>query len=203
VGAGVAAGPYTLTVNGTSSALSASTTIALTVNNGTGLGSSASFAGVDATTEGVWTGKYGASGYLIANDSNASPNYATVGFTSALTYTWAGQTSDPRAPQSSPGSSTGTATAYTQYSGQSFTINIGIFDGKTHSISFYLLDWDSSSRSETITILDAATNTVLDSETFSGFHNGQYATWNIKGNVIVKVTPNGFISPAVSGIFFN
>jgi hypothetical protein len=205
VATGVAAGPYALTVTGNSSGLSASTTIALTVNNATsGMGSSASFVGVDATTEGAWTGRYGTAGYVIANDTNASPSYATVGFSGgASTYTWAAQTTDPRAPQSAPGSLTGIASAYTQYSGQSFTIDIGMFDSNTHTISFYLLDWDSTSRTETITILDAATNTILDSETFSGFHNGQYATWNIKGSVIVKVTPNSYISPVVSGIFFH
>jgi hypothetical protein len=62
---------------------------------------------------------------------------------------------------------------------------------------------DNSSRNETITILDSLTNTVLDTENFSGFHNGQYAAWNIKGNVTMTVTPNGYVSPAVSGIFFN
>ena len=38
---------------------------------------------------------------------------------------------------------------------------------------------------------------------FSGFHDGQYATWNIHGNVVIQVTPIGYVSPAVSGIFFN
>ena len=167
-----------------------------------GLGTSASFAGLDTTTQGAWTGKYGSAGYLIANGSSVNSTYATVGFLNALTYTWAEQTTDARALQSSAGASTGIASAYTQYSGQSFTVNIGIGDGNTHKVSLYLLDWDSSSRTETITILDAVTNTVLDMETFSGFHNGQYASWNVKGNVIIKVTPNGF-SPVLSGIFFN
>ena len=99
--------------------------------------------------------------------------------------------------------STGIASAYTQYAGSGFTINLGITDGNTHKISFYLLDWDSFSRSQTITILDALTNAVLDAQTFSGFHNGQYASWNIKGNVIIRVTPSGYVSPSVSGIFFN
>ena len=205
VGAGVAAGSYSLTVNGTSGALSATSSIALMVNGAPppGSGTSASFAGQDATTGGSWTGKYGAAGYVIANGSNVQAPYATVGFTAASTYTWAGQTTDPRALQSSRGATTGIASAYTQYSGQAFTINVGIADGNTHTISLYMLDWDGASRSQTITILDAVSNAVLDTRTFSGFHDGLYASWNISGNVTIKVSPNGYVSPVVSGVFLN
>ena len=205
VGAGVAAGPYSLTVNGSSSALVASTSIALTVNGAPpqGSGTSASFAGQDATTGGLWTSKYGAAGYAIANGSSVQAPYATVGFTAALTYTWAGQTTDARALQSSRGATTGIASAYTQFSGQAFTINVGIGDGNAHTVSLYLLDWDGTSRSQTITILDAVSNAVLDTRTFSGFHDGLYASWNISGNVSIKVSPNGYVSPVVSGVFLN
>src|SRR5262249_5420670 len=144
VAASVAPGPYLLTVNGTSGALAASTNIALTVNTASsGLGAAASFTGLDTTTQGAWTGKYGSGGYLTANGSSVNSTYGTVGLLNALTYTWAEQTTDARALQSSAGASTGIASAYTQYSGQSFTINIGIGDGNTHKISLYLLDWDS------------------------------------------------------------
>jgi hypothetical protein len=204
VGTSVAAGPYLLTVSGASSALTANTTIALTVNSAPpGLSNSASFVGLDTTTEGAWTGKYGSAGYMIADGSTVNPAYATVGIVGASTYTWAEQTTDIRALQSSAGASTRIASAYTQYAGQEFTINIEIAAGKTQTVSLYLLDWDGSSRNETISILDPVTNTVLDTETFSGFHNGQYASWNIKGNVTIRVTPNGFVSPAVSGLFLN
>ena len=199
VGAAVVLGTYALAVTGTSGALSAGTTIGLTV---TGPGPAAIFVGVDTVTQGGWTGKYGATGYLIANGSSFNPGYATVGFTGVLTYTWAGQTAEARALQSAPGAATGIASAYTQYAGQGFSINVGINDGGTHKVSLYLLDWDGFTRNQTITILDAATNTVLDTQTFSGFHNGVYAVWNLKGNVVVRVTPNGGGSPAVSGIFF-
>jgi hypothetical protein len=76
-------------------------------------------------------------------------------------------------------------------------------DGNTHGVSLYLLDWDTTTRSETVTVYDAVTNVVLDTETFSGFHNGIYASWNIKGSVIIKVTPASGTSPVVSGFFLN
>ena len=116
------------------------------------------------------------------------------------TYTWAASTTDGRGLQAGSGASTRIASTY--YSGTSFTINVDIADGNTHRIALYLLDWDSTSRSETISILDAASNGVLDTETFSGFHNGQYASWNVQGNVLIKVTKVAGANAVVSGIFF-
>ena len=37
-------------------------------------------------------------------------------------------------------------------------------------------------------MLDAATGTVLSSETLASFKNGEYLSWNLSGNVVIKVT---------------
>ena len=203
VAAGVAPGVYSLPLIGTTSPVSGDlTTITLTVT-GSNLGSSATYAGLDTTTQGAWTGKHGAAGYIIANGANVLPSYGSATVTGASTYTWAGESSDPRALQTSPSSSTRIASAYTDYPNTSFTINVSMNDHNVHQVSLYLLDWDSTSRVETFTFLEAATNTVLDTETFSGFHNGEYASWNVTGNVTIKVTPGAGVSPVLSGIFFN
>ena len=202
VGSGVAPGVYSLTLIGTASPVSYITAIALTVTGGSSSGSSATYTGLDSTTQGTWTGKYGGDGFLIANDSASSlPSYAaTVGVTGASTFTWAAQTSDVRALQTSRGSSTGIAS---EYYGNTFSINIPLTDGATHKVAVYLLDFDTTSRAEGIVIMDAATKAVLDQESFSGFHNGQWAVWNIKGNVIMRLTTANSASNAVfSGIFF-
>ena len=41
------------------------------------------------------------------------------------------------------------------------------------------------------------------SESYANFTGGQYASWNIKGNVIIQVTETGTIYAVVSGLFFN
>ena len=66
-----------------------------------------------------------------------------------------------------------------------------------------MLDWDNAGRAETITISDLSTGAVLDTRTFSGFQGGQYASWMISGNVVIRVTPAAGSSPVVSGVFFN
>ena len=67
----------------------------------------------------------------------------------------------------------------------------------------YLLDWDSTARAETITIIDAATSTVLNTQTYSGFHNGEYAACDITGHVVIQGKKTGGSNAVVSGLFFD
>ena len=92
---------------------------------------------------------------------------------------------------------------YGTYKVSYFDIHVTITDGNAHNISLYLLNWDSIYRPENISIIDVSSNQVLDSRNFDGYHDGQYATWNIKGNVVIRVTPIGEIYAAVAGVFFN
>ncbi len=162
---------------------------------------SATYTGLDTTTQGTWTGKYGSNGELIANDLNDPPSFATVSFTADSLYTWAASTTDVRALQTSSGASTRTATCYFSHATSSFTINLNLTDGNTHRIALYLVDWDSTVRTQTISILDANSQAVLSTQAYSGFHNGEYAIWNIKGNVLIQVTHTGGANAVVSGIF--
>ncbi len=83
------------------------------------------------------------------------------------------------------------------------TFNLDFTDGQVHKVSLYAVDWDSTVRSEQVQILDAATGTVLDTETLSSFHGGEYLSWNLSGNVIIKVTNlNPKSNAVVSGLFF-
>jgi hypothetical protein len=180
---------------GGSSATSANSTF-LTLTTGGG-GSSASYIGVDTTTQGAWKTSYGGDGYLIANYAANPPSYATVSFTGQNTWTWANPTTDVRALATSGGN--GIASTYY---GTPFSINVNLSDTNTHRISLYLLDWDTTARVETISILDAVSHAVLSTQTFSSFNNGEYASWNVKGNVVIQVVSNGGINAVVAGIFF-
>jgi hypothetical protein len=162
---------------------------------------SATYSGTDTATQGTWTGTYGADGYLIANNSMAPPSYANVSFSGDSTWTWAGSTSDVRALQTGYASAARIASQY--FASVSFTMNINLTDGNTHRVGLYLLDWDSTIRSENITITDAASGAVLNTQNFSNFHNGVWAVWNLKGNVVITVANTAPGENAtVSGIFF-
>ena len=52
-------------------------------------------------------------------------------------------------------------------------------------------------------VIDAATGTVLNTQTLSPFQGGDYLSWNISGNVVIKVTNlNPSTNAVVSGLFF-
>ena len=166
--------------------------------------SSATFLGTDSTTEGSWHGVYGADGYDIAQDTSTGnpkiPSYAQVSIASALNYTWATSTTDPRGLQNA--ANTGRLAA-AWYNSSSLSINLNLTDGQAHKISLYAVDWDNHGRSETVQIIDNNTGLVLDTETLSGYQNGKYLSWSIKGNVTIKITNTGPSNALVSGIFFN
>ncbi len=117
------------------------------------------YSGLDTATQGSWTGTYGAGGELIANDVTNPPGYATVNVTGDTLYTWAASSTDVRALQAASGATSRIASAC--YSAGSFTINVNVTDGMTHRIALYLLDWDSTGRTESISILNEVSGAVL------------------------------------------
>ena len=162
--------------------------------------SAAHYTGLNTTAQGTWTGAYGADGSMIATLASTLPAYATVSVTGDTLYTWAASTSDVRALQIASGSSSRIASTY--YSPTTFTIDVNLTDGNTHQVALYLVDWDSTARTESISIVDAATGAILDTETYSSFHNGEYAVWNISGHVQIQVTKTGGSNGVVSRHLF-
>jgi uncharacterized repeat protein (TIGR01451 family) len=154
------------------------------------------------TTQGSWKGIYGQDGYIIANDSNHAPAYASLTFGATPAYTWAASTGDVRALVKGGSTTDRIASTYYSSGGNSLTIDVNFTDGQKHQIALYAVDFDNMARAETVSIIDAGTHLVLDSRSLSGFANGAYLVWNVSGHVLVKVMLTGGINAAVSGIFF-
>ena len=164
-----------------------------------GGGTSATFVGTDATTQGDWKGTYGAGGYKIINDSENLPS-ATVSFTGGTDLTWADPTADTRGLEK--GGSTDHIAAC-RYAATSLTIDVAITDGQTHEMSLYLLGWGVDTREQNIEIRDAATDAVLDGpRAVSGFMNGKWMRWSVSGHVKVVITKVAGSNCVISGVFF-
>ncbi|MEO8592843.1 MAG: hypothetical protein ABI759_05950 [Candidatus Solibacter sp.] len=167
---------------------------------GTGA-NAASFIKIDSTTGGTWKGVYGADGQAIAGGLPLYPTYAQVAIGGgAQTWTWASSTPDLRALQKSSNPNDRIASVW--YSATVFTINLNLTDGNTHQVALYAMDWDNGSRSQRVEVLDAVSQSVLDSRTLSNFSQGQYMVWNIQGSVILRVTRLAGANAVINGIFF-
>ena len=197
-------GSHTLSVSATDTqgASTTSATVSVTVSNAAATGSSASYLRTDTGTLGNWTGVYGADGSVIPLDSTHPPAYASVNVNSALLWNWAPNGSaDPRALYKY--GSTTARIASTYYNLPGFSMDINLSDAQPHLVSFYLQDWDSGGRAQTITIKDAATNAVLDSRAVSAFVSGRYISWKMQGHLLAQVDWQAGYNAVVSGIFFD
>jgi thermitase len=160
---------------------------------------SAAFVKSDATTKGGWQGVYGSQGYSLANLGQSLPVWATLGMTGQSAWTWAGTTTDVRGLQKPTNPADRIAACW--YAAGSFTLDLDLADGATHQVALYGLDWDKAGRAEKVEVLDAATGAVLNTQTLSGFQNGTYLVWNMKGHVKIRVTMTGPVNAVLSGLF--
>jgi hypothetical protein len=183
--------------NGTATTTAATLTVTSSAN-------SATFVGTDSSTQGTWSGTYGADGYDVIGGTESLPAYASLSFNGANSYTWAASTSQTQALQTSPNSSS--RVAATLY-GPTLTANVNVTGG-AHQVAVYLMDWDGSNpggggaRSEQVQIIDPSNNAVLSTQTVSNFSGGVYLIYNVTGNVIVKITSLTGANAVLNGVFF-
>ncbi len=168
-------------------------------------GATATFLAADTTTQGDWRNAYGGDGYDIPADNSGTdpviPPYATLSVTGGVAAAWTTSTTDPRALQNAAN----TGRIASAFFGSTISLNLNLTDGQTHKVALYALDWDGfgGGRSERVDVLDAASGSVLNSQTISGFGQGEYLSWDLSGNVIIRVTnlnPNS--NAVVNGLFF-
>jgi hypothetical protein len=82
------------------------------------------------------------------------------------------------------------------------SFNLNLNDGQVHEVSLYAVDFDNRGRSEEVQVIDPTTGNVLDTESIGHFQSGAYLTWNLSGNVVIKVTNLGPANAVISGLFF-
>jgi len=198
----------TFTANATAGGYSATASVpglgqaaSFSLSNLMPTGPAATFVATDTTTQGTWLGHYGSDGYDIASVTPANtPKYATFS-ENGSSYTWASSTTDARGLLLPDSTTQRLATTWFSY--PSFAFQIDFTDGNSHQLSLYALDWDSQGRSETITVQNAATNALLNTQTISKFSGGIYLVWNVAGSVKITVTSISGPNAVISGVFFD
>jgi hypothetical protein len=182
---------------------SATTSAAFTLNGISSGQAQALFVRTDNITQGSWKGVYGTEGYTILEDPTAPANYPAyvqVEPSGQESYVWSDTTSDPRALQESQGAA---RVAGCWFADPSFLADVNFVDGRTHRLTVYCLDWDTTARSQTIDLLDAATGSLLTSQSITAFNRGTYLVWDIKGHVQLRFTKTSGNNAVVMGLFFD
>ena len=82
-------------------------------------------------------------------------------------------------------------------------IDVNLTDDKTHRVSLYFTDWDSTARVENIEVLDAIDQRVLDVRQISKFTDGEYLVWNMTGHVTIRATRVEGANAVASAVFLD
>ncbi len=204
----VAQGATSVTFKLTAGTVTAETTVVLTASYSNGSktstvnifppGPTAVFQTSDTKTQGNWISTYGQSGYTVVD--NATSGLTPITPSGESTRVWAPATSDVRALQNASGKG---RVAAAWYAGKTFSVDINFADQSVHQLAVYCLDWNKNNRIETITVLNATTNAVLDQRTVSSFGPGVYMLWSVSGNVKLQITDVQGFNAVVSGIFLH
>src|SRR5580693_7533307 len=100
--------------------------------------------GADRSTMGSWKGVYGGDGRNVINDPSAGnpsyPAYAMVTTAGNISGIWTSSSAATNCLQAvAAGSFNRMAGVW--YAPVSFTVDVDITDGNSHSVALYLLDW--------------------------------------------------------------
>jgi hypothetical protein len=162
---------------------------------------SASFVRPDSTTSGAWRGRYGLQGgFAYPYGSFAPPSYVQINAWQNYPLTWATSTTDPRALQKLSGTD--------RFAAAWHWTNFVVFylrfkDTAVHQVSFYFLDFDRQGRQQKIEFIDIDTGRLLAFDTITNFENGVYSTWDLQGNVAVRITRVAGPDCVLSALFFD
>jgi hypothetical protein len=168
-----------------------------------------SFVGADLTTQGSWEGVYGGQGAKIIDARiDTTPPYVTITPTGEASLLWSEDSTDPRALEAAVTVGHGKIgegrIAAAWYSASTFSVNLNLNDNMHHKLSLYFVDWDGTSRSETLQFFDTASGHLLSTASVNDFNKGIWLSWTIWGNVTLQVTNNNPDHNAViSGLFFD
>ena len=174
-------------------------TVGVTVTPASVSTPTASFQGMDTTTEGNWTTNYNYPNVTIIGDASRNPTVTPVPSDGTLVV-WNTAATNIRALQNLSGSGR-TAAAWRSTTG--LFVDIDFTDQAVHQVAIYCLDENQVGRVETLSLLNAQTNAVLDTRSVSDFTTGVYVLWNVTGHVKLQVTKVDGTNAVISGVFLN
>jgi len=165
---------------------------------------SAFFLDSNSKLGGRWRGTYGSSGQFVVGAQTSFPSFvsSTPTPTNASFTIVNANTRNPAAPQNPNLPSGGGIVGYLQTTGTS-DLNINVSDGSTRRLTAYFTDFDRQSRVQQVEIINPTTGEVLSSQTLRQFERGKYLSWEVTGNVSLRITRIAGPTAVLSAVFFD
>ena len=157
------------------------------------------FVKTDEATQGNWKGVYGKDGFLLIGDKENLPKFATVAAQGHQPHQFDGNPNDPRALQRAGEGRIAAA----WYCNNAMDLEISLKDDRLHQLAFYLLDWDTNQRAQTVEIRRREDYKLVDMQSAKTFQKGRYLVWNVKGDLTVHISCDGGNNALLSAIFFD
>jgi len=160
------------------------------------------FLGAATNFGGNWPEHFGAEGYALTGGSRWLPENLSIVFEPGE-YTWETGTTRPSALLQDPGRTNRVAGAFDFF----LTSSVHISAEQPRQVSFYFLDWKREGRSEELHFIDEASDRIVAQTPISGFQEGLYVTYMIKGRVRIEFRSADapsiwYGSPLLAGVFF-
>lgn len=171
----------------------------------------AAFVGSDSTTRGNYRGRYGVNGAFVVGASTAFPSFVSstptpVAGTSSIQIV-SSASRDARAPLNPNLPTLRSGVVGYLATQSSYDLNLNLTSttqpGNTSRVTAYFVDFDRKNRSQRVEIIDAANGNVLSSQVVRSFTNGKYLTWDVTGNVTLRITSLAGPSAVLSAVLFD
>ena len=161
---------------------------------------------VGTNSQGSWVGTYGVDGYVLgawngtSGDLAALPAGASLSLEQGSRATWVAPTSDVRALQN-PTATERRATTLTDNT--QLRVRLSFSNAYSGTLHLYAVDWDSTTRRETVSVNDGTTTTTINITT--SFNGGAWMHVPVSvgagGSVLVTVTRVAGVNAVLSGLF--
>ena len=162
---------------------------------------------VGAKVQGDWVGTYGVDGYALASWNGTDPASdlvvlptATLTLESGFRHRWAAATTDVRALESP---SQAERRAGTWAGNNQLRLRLDFSAPYTGTLHVYVVDWDSTSRRQTMTVTDGTTSRTVPMATAYGGGAWLHFPISVPEGGLVRITGDygaGY-NPVVSGLF--
>ena len=154
--------------------------------------------------QGDWVGNYGANGYAllgwgVGTDLVSLPP-ASISLDQGGRYRWKTKSTDVRALED-PGQTTRRATQW--YHATSLRLHLTFANAYSGTLHLYALDWDSSTRRQTVTVDDGSGPRSVNLN--ASFNGGAWLHFPISvsagGTVTIRVDRSAGANATLSGLF--